>query len=368
MTTFDRALLSRVNVFKNSSILLPKWRAARARVRTGTGRGRLLCIGTSITQGYAALGTATAAACWPVSYPSRLASELSARGIATSTANFFGDTNAVGGATTYPLYDTRLTKGANWGTDSTHPIIGGFWFPYTTGAANNLTFTPTVQVDTAIPIQWKGSVGTFTFNVDGGSSLGTSTGGSTGWESVAGGTFAKGAHIINIVPNNNGSIFLGGIIAYDSTTPAIDVIQGGYNGATVAAYIGTGQGYNSLATFAALAPDLTIIGLDANDIQVTAVATWTASMQTLITAALAVGDVVLMKEPPGATDTAQQILTYQNAYQQLAITNGIPLIDVCTRWVSYTAANGNMPYGSGRHPAQVGLADMAIAVADLLTA
>lgn len=259
-----------------------------------------------------------------------------------------------------------MTLGANWSVDSTHNTIGGHWIPYATGAANNLTFTPAGNIDTINIYYWKSGSGTFTFNVDGGSSLGTSIGGSTGIGMLTA-VVTKGTHTINVVPGNNGTLFVMGISAYDSTVPAIDVFNAGANGFKAADYVGTGQGYNAPAAFATLAPDCTVFALDANDVQATTTTAWSASMQTLITAAAAVGDVVLVKEPPGPTDTGAQITAYQSAYQQLAIANNVPLIDLCDRWVSYAAANASMPYGSGRHPTQVGYADMAIAIADMLT-
>lgn len=357
--------MSAAGVFNLNAQNLSHWRAAVARVRAGTGRGRVLCVGDSTTQGYGAQGSASATGCWPLSYPSMLSKLLSTYYVQTTTNSFFGDTSAV----SYPLYDTRVTLGANWASDGTHPTFGGRWFKYDNLAVNNISFTPSGNVDTVIVFNWKGSAGTFTFNVDGGASLGTSTALSTGWQALQG-TVSKAAHTINVVPNNNGVAYIGGMLAYDSTVPSIDIFQGGYNGATVSFYLGTGQTYNAAATIPFLAPDLTIINLTINDIttyDVAGIPNYIVNMQTLISAAIATGDVILVMGVPGSTNTAAQLSAYRDALMQLARTNNLPVIDLTTRWGSYAAANAVMPYGSGVHPSQVGYADIAQAIFDALT-
>lgn len=363
------ASLSASGVYNLNATSLPHWRAAVARVRAAAGRGRLLMVGDSTTQGYAAGGTASAAGAWPLSPVSALAKLLSANYVQTSVANFFGDTNALGAGTTYALYDTRFTMGANWTESTTHPILGGDWFAYDNLAVTNITFTPTTAFDTVICYNWKASPGTFNFNVDGGASLGTSTGGSTGYQALTA-TVTKATHTINVVPNNTGAIFFAGILAYDSTTPSIDVMQEGFNGATIASYLGSSQPYNAIPALQFLAPDLTIINLTINDIVANGQAglpTYITNMQTLITAAKVSGDVILMMGVPSTTNTVSDLAAYRAAVQGLASANGAPFVDLSTRWVSYAFTNPIMPYGNGVHPSAVGYQDIAQAIYDALT-
>lgn len=369
LTGFPSSTLSDSGIFNLSASSLPHWRAAVARVRSGLGRGRIVMAGDSTTQGYAAQSTASAVGDWPLSPVSGLAKLLTANYIQTSVASFFGDTNALGSGTTYALYDTRFTMGANWSESTTHPILGGDWFQYDNLAVSNITFTPTTAFDTVICYNWKASPGTFTFNVDGGSSLGTSTGGSTGYQALSA-TVSKATHTINVVPNNNGAIFFAGILAYDSTTPSVDVIQAGFNGSTIASYLGSSQPYNAIPALQFLAPDVTIINLTINDIVANGAAglpAYITNMQSLITAAQASGDVILMMGVPGSSNTPAVLAAYRAALIQLAVANNAPFLDLTTRWVSYASANAIMPYGNGVHPSSVGYYDVAQAVHDVLT-
>ena len=148
----------------------------------------------------------------------------------------------------FSLWTDQLTTIA-YGTYDTQSHIGSeldprFFalFSYTTGAANNLTFTPPGQVDTVIVyMQQNGGTATATYNVDGGASLGTITNAGANALFAYTATVTKGAHTINIVPNNNGLFNIAGIIAYDSTTPAIDVIQDGQYGSVAASWNSAGN-------------------------------------------------------------------------------------------------------------------------------
>lgn len=369
MTLLPVNAVSASGVYNLNAASLPHWRAAVARVRAGTGRGRLLMVGDSTTQGYGAQGSASAVGDWPLSPVSALSKLLSTYYVQTSVANFFGDTNALGAGTTYALYDTRFTMGANWTESTTHPILGGDWFQYDNLAVTNITFTPTTAFDTVICYNWKASPGTFHFNVDGGASLGTSTGGSTGYQALSS-TVAKATHTINIVPDNNGAIFFAGILAYDSTAPSIDVMQEGFNGSTIASYLGSSQPYNAIPAIQFLAPDETVINETINDIVANGVAgipAYTIKVQSLITAAQASGDVILMMGVPSSTNTATDLAAYRAALMGLALANNVPFIDLSTRWVSYAFTNPIMPYGAGVHPGVVGIQDEAQAIYDALT-
>ena len=63
-------------------------------------------------------------------------------------------------------------------------------------------------------------------------------------------------------------------------------------------------------------------------------------MQTLITAAKASGDVILMSGVPSSTTQASQAAqqSFVTALQNLAVSNSVPMLDIWTSW--YGASGG----------------------------
>src|SRR5205823_2352319 len=126
-------------------------------------------------------------------------------------------------STTYPLYDPRVAySGAGWATTTGVSTLGGVSQHYTTGSAGTLSFTPIAAFDT-IKIYYSTTLtnGTFTTNIDGGASLGTTNANAA--QALLSVTYsvAKGIHTINIVAGNDGKHDIQGIITQDSTIPAI---------------------------------------------------------------------------------------------------------------------------------------------------
>jgi lysophospholipase L1-like esterase len=355
--------------FNVNSANMSKWRAAVAKVRAGTARGRILFVGDSTTMGAGAgtSGTANLNGAYPKSWPADLAKLMNSAIPTSYNSLWSGLSSASASGITYPNLDTRVTFGANWSLGAVS------LFSYTTGAANNLAFTPPGQIDTVIVYMVQnGGTGTATFNVDGGASLGTIT--SAGVTSIVSytATVTKGAHTINIVPNNNGSFFIQGIIAYDSTTPGVDFVQAGQYGATAANWNNNGSPWNPGAYFASAQPNLSIICLTINDsnLGIANLPTYITNMQTVITLALAQGgDVLLMVGPPSNTTQATDgtLDAYISALRSLAVSNNLPMLDLKARWVSYAVTNPLMPYFDNLHPGAVGYQDEALAVSEILS-
>jgi lysophospholipase L1-like esterase len=355
--------------FNLSPQTLPHWRKAVANVRSGTGRARICVAGASQSNGTGAGtgGSQLSTNAWSKSWPNQYTTMMNSYYVPMSSQSFFGYQNTT--ASTYPTYDPRVTLGANWGQDVTS--FGGFMFKYTTGAANNMTFTPVASFDTIIVYYVIGTGrGTFTWNVDGGSSLGTvnCATGTNGAVATATATVSAGTHTINLIPGNNGNITIAGMITYLSTTPAVDVIQSGIGGATSATYAATTFPYSSASMLNFLAPDLTILFNNVNDYGVpTPISTFMTNTQTLITQAQLTGDIILGTEAPSNTTNSTNGIAdnYTTALKQLAITNNCPLLDLRSRWVSYAVTNPIMAYAAGdpAHPTAVGYADWAAMVA-----
>ena len=125
------------------------------------------------------------------------------------------------------------------------------------------------------------------------------------------------------------------------------------------------NGWLPPASIATAAPHLTDIMLGTNDYPAptkTPIATFTANIQALITAAKASGDVRLLTPMPSSTSFAHlsDQADVMNALIGLASTNSIPLINLTTRFVDYTtlAANG-FAAGDGVHPNNAGRTDIA---------
>lgn len=364
-------------VYNFNSSALPRWRKALANVRTGQGRGRVVVLGdsTSMGQGSGSGGAANLNGAYPFGWPQQMAAILN--GMLASAANaqpisatsIMCDQNVSASSVGYASYDPRVTLGANWGTNAGGNCAGGNLFNYATGAANNLTFAPAAAFDTITLYYYtQTGGGTATINVDGGASLGTINFGAPN-DTIASSTFsvANSLHTINIVPNNNGSFNVAGIVASLSTKPAIDVIQAATSGASMAYYTHNTFASEGLRLEATLAPDLTIINLTVNDTTLqTAVAAYAASAQSVITNAKLSGDVLLIAGPPSNSGISPA--PYVAALRSLAVSNNVPLLDLTTRWTSYAVTNPVMPYFDAYHPGKLGYNDIALAVAELLAA
>jgi hypothetical protein len=359
---------------------LATFKAALARVKAGTGRGKIAVIGDSTSMGAGAGTSGTtnlngaAIRSWPQgmqrfnSSPNYLAS------------NSWWGTQGYDGAAGITLtgYDTRLAQGANWAPNLS--TLGGKVIRYAPGAVNNFSFTPTSAFDTIVAYFLKNNGnGTCTINVDGGSSLGTintNSGGALVWATQTF-TVAKGLHTINLVPNNDAQMFFGGLLCYDSTVPAIDVMQTAVYGATAATFTPAVNVYDPINALKFIAPDLTIIDLTINDSNNgTALATYQSNLQTIITAAKVSGDVLLMVGPPSNTTQATNgtLDTYIAVLQGLCASNTCSLLNMRALWGSFAKVQSTYPYldtlhpqsGGYQGPPANGFVDIGTAVANIL--
>lgn len=354
--------------FNINAATLPKWRAAIAKVRAGTARGRIVLCGDSTTAGAQAGsgGTLNYNGAFAKNYP-RAFGVLLNKAVTTSDNSFICDQAQ---NVAYGTYDPRVTLGTGW--TAAQSSISGNMFKFTTGGGSGtLAFTPAGQIDTIKVVYYTTTgQGTMAVNVDGGSTLATVNAGAAG-NVVTTQTISctKGSHTINMVANNNGNIFMLGIIAYDSTAPAVDLVQCGASGSKAITWDNNSFAWSPLTVMPILAPDLFVLNLTINDSNTpTDLATYTSQMQAIITQMKTTSDVLLMVGAPSSTTQATNgtLDSYVSALKSLAVSNGIGLLNIKTRWVSYAVTNPLLPYGDTLHPTSPGYQDIALALANAL--
>lgn len=338
-----------------TAALLPKWRKALARVVSGQGNGRILCIGDSTTVGTGSVAGGAGPGVKNASYPTLTASLLSGIGLAASSQNCFGD---FGYGANAPTYDSRFVLG-NWAFGSPNNMAGQC---YTAGAttASPLSFTPSINTDTCEIYYLTGSTGSFNANINGGGNTLVNTAGGNGVSKVTI-TGALGANVYNCLWASGSNVFICGFIAYNSAVKQVHVVNMGRGGGKAGDINGAFPAASN--HIAAIAPDLTIIQIGINDwTTATSLGSYAASVQTVITGALAVGDCMLSSpiytNPASVASAAQT--PYTAALQSLAITNGIPFVDTNYRLGGFAAGNANgMYYTDGVHGSALGYADEA---------
>ena len=359
-------------LYNISAITLPHWRAAVARVRSGTGRGRLVVISDSTSTGAGAGsgGSTNTNNAYSKSWVTQLSKLLSVY-VPTNDNSFLGDQNIVGSGqqTNYNTYDPRVTVGGGW---SVATGIGGLGANfYSCGSTGTVSFTPSGSIDSVtVWYTLSPGLGSFTNNFDGGSSVGTiNQNGTAGYTSTTY-TATAGTHTFNMVWSS-GTLYLSGALAYLSTTPAIDFYHSGWFSAFAAQFNNASTAYAPLSALPIVAPDLTIICLTINDSNASIpISTYTANIQAIITAAKLTGDCLLMVGAPSNSTQATNgtLATYVTALKGLAVLNNCGLIDISARWVSYAVTNPLMPYSDTLHPGAMGYQDIAQAVCQVLSA
>lgn len=351
-----------------NALRLPHWRNALAKVRAGTGRGKILFFGdsTTIGSGAGSSGNVNMVGAWTKSFPNQITKQLAAVGIADSSNSYLSNQNSAGTGVAYNSYDPRLVEGSGWADGAGFFIAGGT--TYVSTGTGTLAFTPTGQTDTA-DVYWynNNNAATATVNVNGGATLATLTASGTQSVTKTTVTFTKGANTINVVGGGATQFYMMGVMAYDSTTPAIDIIQAGNYGSTVSTWtsnssIAPGPSFaGATGLLAKMAPDLVVVDLTINDANTgTTAASYTANLAILVQAIQANGaDVLLVSGTPSNT-SATGIATIVGAMSSYADSNGIVFLDVNARWVNYTVSNAlGWFYTDGIHPNAIGYQDVA---------
>lgn len=354
-----------------ATLNLFKWRAARARVLSGTGSALVYHVGDSTTggQGGTYPGYANPK---NFSYPAQASRILAARGLPTRYDAIIGNNNQA--ATKYPEYNPDVTLGAGWTFTATRGP-GGYRFRAPSPVTTGISFTPTEpfdRVDILYP-QLSG-LGTFSADIDGGTPTVVDASGANAVGKVTLST-TLGTHTINITRTSggaNGDVEIVGIEPYVAGESVVRMWNMGASGITSLNYADSSSNspWRPLPFLRNSSPDLTFINLGINDWHptVTPIANYKAAMQTLIDAVNTAGDVVLVVPIPSLTSGASSALqeSFRTAIYELAALNNCPVIDMMERMRSYALANGLGLYFDGKHANQAGYAEFGAAVAELM--
>jgi hypothetical protein len=321
---------------------LPKFRAALAKSKAGTGPARIVMMGNSTFTGVG--DTGTAAFTKSAATPTLLANKLAARGYNTSVESFFSDNAAkTVNNVAYNAYDPRFSDGTGWTQFTPASSIGFITLGGTLwkGAAANslLSFTPATAFDTyEIYYAESTSGGTLNILLDGVQVQSCNTLNANPALKKVVLTCPLGTHKVSFgggTSSNN--VFLVGMIAYDSTKSPVIVINAGKSGGY--AKEATNQyWYGQLPVLQAIAPDLTVIAEDINEWAYDAANTsgYLTALQGIVAAAQVSGDAILctnfssqttgsfVSSLPQSTQDSIAAVTRQAA----ASSTGVPLIDM----------------------------------------
>lgn len=313
-------------------------RAAVDRVRAGTGRGRIVWKGDSITVGQGA-GTGadpfylTGARARRI--PAMLAASLSAGGTPTLDAGFVAD-HAIHSATGRDLlaaFDPRIgfveTPGASWNVQPAAGLAGGgYWQP----GSNRLTFTPETDVDTFEIVAFRSNSETYRIAIDdappvsGAASLSTTAGGGFVRHLVK--AAASGRHRLALWADGVMGAFRS-VIAYREGAAGFDMIVHAALGSQSGNQAASGSGWSNMEALAFDAPDLTIVLLGLNDMNVgTPTADYARNLKTIVDGARASGDVLLVFPPPAAGNYNRDVALYRDAAAGVAAIAGVAFLSL----------------------------------------
>ncbi len=359
---------------KNGALPIPqatayamkKWRTAIAKVRSGTGNAKLALLGDSTFAGLGSTGYSGFQAGFIAKSPgAQLATLLNSYFCPAVSHSVFGDSNV--GATFFSV-DTRFSAGSGWQiAQIDNPWSRGIFGNATT--TNNLSFTPSGAVDT-FRIWYITNTGTRSFNwsVDAGGTTNVNCNSANSLAYVDCSAGAAGTHTLNIA-RVTGAIYICAIQAWNSATKCIEILNMGRSGGRASnATSSNAKPEDALNALPLYAPDLTIINLTINEwLNSGSVSAWKSDMQQLINTVKSTGDVVIVAGIPSKINQAAWDIqnSFSVAAGELAATNGIPFLDVFSRFGSQESMSAL--YTDDIHPNGDGYADMISPIFNLIT-
>lgn len=325
-------------------------KAAILKVIAGTADARILTIGDSTDAGTGsneAAGNGLRSQSWT----SQLAPLLAARlGVTVNIEGFFG---GIGKSTAnYALYNPKVTIGSATFAASNVGPGGPLWnHALTTGP---MRFTPDSAFD-RVRVFWKGN--TTGRNIVWTTST-TETGSLVGDNSFAFKTTVlsvTSATWIEFKSSTAAAVEWVGLETYNSTGTKLFISNCGWGGSVSGTTAdgwtqATGGGTRPLVSLPLIAPDLTFINLNINDMfNATTTAQWKTNVQALIDVVDTSGSVVLVTSNPlhitkyGSEASQAPFFT---AIAELAVTNSIPFINIKTGLGGTWAAANSLGYMS----------------------
>ncbi len=361
---------------------LLRWQIANEAVKAGVRNAKLLCVGDSTTEGYGSTNNGHGSNAKSQAYPTQLAALLPN----ASIDNFLCDQFIEPAGTSVAQYDNRIVKTSgtwNGSGGSNQRSLGGNPL-FTDSSGGILSFTPANAFDTVEVHYVKASTtfspttvsGSFTIDVDGGAALATVDAAVSALADAQGtstNTCSLSTHTVNITQVSNG-VFINGIVCYDSSSKKVLVMNAGWQGSKATDQQGSLHGgltltYTPLIRIRDMAPDLMLYMETINDWNApTSVSTYATDMQTVLTTQIAVGDAILVSGFPSNPATKSSLAVqkiYVDINQQLALTNGIPFINLWELFGSNWGASGYMV--DSLHPNAAGYGRLAAYVNRALT-
>lgn len=359
---------------------LAQWFSVRAAVAAGSRRARLVCVGDSLTAGCNSTANEMGSNARSGGFPLAMASAFHA---APAHADaWLADSNAANNGATLAQYDSRITLGSGWQSDTGDtPTAGGYYAEQGSATSSSLAFTPAGTLDTLTVwyAKYSGSP-QYTVNVDGGSSLGTLAANAAAAIGTATFSVSAGTHTINVVSNGTAAGKIFGVESWNSASPAIQVIAAGANGWTAGDWVqNNSQPWDPQPFLTFLAPDLTLICLGKNEQdQNISQTTFQTNLTSVVQTCLSAGSPVVILSPPlanpanlasGMSEAAQ--LAYETNMASVASSLGCSFLSLTGRpnWGSYSAANSaGFMSTDGVHCTSAGYADIAKALLGVIDA
>jgi lysophospholipase L1-like esterase len=312
---------------------------------------------------------------YPNAMPMQLTTLLNNAGIASGANNWYGLLSSLA-ASEVALRDYRVTTtGAS--TSGTVLIAGGNDLSFPT-AASTFSFTPQAACSSA-DIYWRNSTTTgriFSYAVDGGSATNLSTTTSPA-NTIVKTTIPLGSAAIHTITltwvASNPSIF--GIDCQDLTRTEITNVNWGIPGATTSNIVNNTNAPNGgrLQQLTQFPPDLVIgeLGLINSWRTSVSVAQSKADMTLYVQTAKTAGANVILLVPPydnGSAGLTANQNAYVQAMYQVAAEQGVGLIDIRKKWISFAnaVANGWQVNSDPVHPTKAGYLDEAQVVYNVI--
>lgn len=374
--------------------LLPKLQAAKARVRAGTGRGVVLCLGPSTTVGLGAgSGGAGKVGMLQKSWPAYLASILTAMGVPAEVNSFIGTHYAF--ADGVGIDSTLSAFGASWSQASfARPSIGGPPFRDGTTGQTALVSTHAIAFDSfrflygdngssASPDCVVKVDATTIDTVDMNTTSGVAAfrsktynpGNTAALASPATHTlsFSKASNVAN-------EMVVIGADCWNSAAPKLSILNCGFNSGAVVDFArttdggGAAYGYHTAAAIVGLAADCVVLPGPTNDWWTgVTLAAFEDAYRLLLAACVTAGSDMICAtcHPDARTDNTVAAGTgtlaeYNAIIRRLAYEYGAALIDHEARFVSRALRSAE--YFDLVHLNAAGYADLADPIANLIRA
>lgn len=369
--------------FASAMRLLPKWRAAIEAAKEGVRPAKLLFFGDSVTAGEGSgTGTLNMVGARANGLALACTAALNSQLGNANADTFFGDQNStLTGIASVNAYDPRITLGSGWASDTAATTFGGRFLVGTGATAGDLVFSPSGQFDrvtvywptlsnlsSALRVKIDGAV-VDTLNQAIPASLSSKTYNTT-----------LGTHTVGFNNVGPGNGYVLGVVAWNSANPGVTAIVGGWCGAKAAdldnknslSQDNNGNPYPWAPTNAlkSIAPDLTVVNITVNDNTAqTALASYFGDLDSIVQAALTVGDVLLVGGWPNNTagTTNGTLDSYLAAIRNSGANRGCGVIDLRNYFgQAWSVANGLGYTYDNDHPNAAGHSLIGRIIADAI--